>query len=60
MLDAQMIRTLFESLNEELHSMGVIGEVGGGAVMCLVFNARDSTKDVDGIFEPTEKSAKPV
>lgn len=57
MLDTQMIRTLFEALNDELDSMGVIGEVGicGGAVMCLVFNARDSTKDVDGVFEPTRE-----
>lgn len=57
MLDTQMIRTLFEALNDELNSMGVIGEVGicGGAVMCLVFNARDSTKDVDGVFEPTRE-----
>ena len=57
MLDAQTIRTLFEALNDELSSMEVIGEVGicGGAVMCLVFNARESTKDVDGVFRPTSE-----
>jgi hypothetical protein len=55
MLDAPTIRRLFEALNAELRANGVIGEVGicGGAVMCLVFKARASTKDVDAIFEPT-------
>ncbi len=55
MLDTKLIHTLFEALNRELQKSGVIGEVGicGGAVMCLVFNARQSTKDVDAIFEPT-------
>ena len=55
MLDTELIHNLFEALNYELNQSGVIGEVGicGGAVMCLVFNARKSTKDVDAIFEPT-------
>ncbi len=54
MLNQKTIRALFEALNGELHAKGVIGEVGicGGAVMCLVFKARASTKDVDAIFEP--------
>jgi hypothetical protein len=57
MLDAATIRRLFAALNEELQTKGVVGEVGicGGAVMCLVFNARRATKDVDGIFTPTQE-----
>ena len=57
MLDSDTIRALFSALSEELGRRGVTGEVGlcGGAVMCLVFEARPSTRDVDGIFEPTRE-----
>ena len=57
MLDTETIKKLFHALNEELRTVDAIGEVGicGGAVMCLVFNARNSTKDVDGIFKPTKE-----
>jgi hypothetical protein len=55
MLTSKDIKRLFEKLNEELMQLGTIGEVGivGGAVMCLVYNARASTRDVDGVFEPS-------
>jgi len=55
MLDRALIRRLFKALNAELRKAGVVGEVGlcGGAVMCLVFEARRATKDVEAIFKPT-------
>lgn len=55
-LSKRDIERLFELLNEELRSASVQGEVYlvGGAVMCLAFDARDSTRDVDGVFMPTK------
>ena len=57
MLDSKTILRLFSALNDELRDAGVRGEIGicGGAVMCLVYNARESTKDVDAIFRPTQE-----
>lgn len=56
MLTKIQIENLFAKLNIKLKEKGEKAEVGivGGTVMCLVFNARNATRDVDAIFEPTK------
>lgn len=53
-LDGQTLRRLFSLLNDELARTKTKAElyVVGGAVMCLAYNARPSTQDVDAVFKP--------
>ena len=53
-MNQQEILKYLRMVNDELTHRNYKGEIClyGGAVMCLVFNARPSTKDVDAIFEP--------
>ncbi|MDJ0869241.1 MAG: hypothetical protein QNK03_24265 [Myxococcota bacterium] len=54
-LSREDILRLLRALNTELEADGVRGQVNlaGGAVMCLAFGARASTRDVDAVFEPS-------
>lgn len=51
------IRRLLHLLDEELGEAGVEGELYlvGGAVMCLAFDARPATRDVDALFRPVRE-----
>ena len=62
MLDRKRILRLLRALDAELGKAGVVGEVllCGGAVMCLVFEARKATKDVDAIFAPAREMRRAV
>jgi hypothetical protein len=49
------ILRLLDLLNVELRRADIQGDihVAGGAVMCLAFKARDSTRDIDALCKPS-------
>lgn len=59
-LSKDEIQEYFQLLNNELKSLNKHGQllICGGAALTLVYNARDSTQDIDGIFEPKETFRK--
>jgi uncharacterized protein (DUF1778 family) len=54
-LSRERIESLLRALSDELGARGTTGEVHvvGGAVMCLVYGAREATKDVDALMRPS-------
>ncbi len=56
-MDTDQIKQYLAELNDELRAQDVKGEIClyGGAVMCIVYQARPNTKDVDAIFRPTQQ-----
>ncbi len=56
-LSREKIMQLLRALDEALSVESVVGEVYlvGGAVMCLVFDQRADTLDVDAWFHPPER-----
>ncbi len=61
-MDAEEIKQYLEDLNDELRAANTKGEVClyGGAVMCLVYEARPSTRDVDAIFKPASEMREAI
>jgi hypothetical protein len=55
MLNKNEMIKYFEIINEKLKQKALTGEIClfGGAVMCLVFESRAATKDIDAVFAPT-------
>jgi hypothetical protein len=54
---AEEIKQYLSELNDELRAIEVKGEIClyGGAVMCVVYDARPATKDVDAVFRPVRE-----
>lgn len=57
MMEKKQIRLYLNELNDELRLKNIKGELClyGGAVLCLVYDARPSTKDIDAVFKPARE-----
>lgn len=55
-MERKEILYYLEKLNDMLKDKDIKGQIGlyGGTVMCIAYNARKSTKDIDAIFEPKQ------
>ena len=55
-MTTQEIEKYLEASNDELNWAGVKGESPyGAALMCLGYQARPSTQDIDAVFQTTAK-----
>lgn len=55
-MTGEEITKYLDQLNDELSLANIKGEISiHGAVMCLVYDARPATKDVDAIFKPSSE-----
>jgi predicted nucleotidyltransferase len=56
------INNYLHEINDRLQAINKHGEIlmAGGAVMTAVFNSRDSTRDIDAYFKPSEEIRKIV
>ena len=61
-MNKEEITQYLAELNDELRAMNVKGEVClyGGVVMCLLYDVRPSTKDVDAVFKPTQQMRQAI
>jgi hypothetical protein len=61
-MDRDQIKNALDQLNVELQRVDVKGELClyGGAAMCLAFDARPSTRDVDAVFKPTHQMREAI
>lgn len=55
MISKEDIERFLKEINDEMKNRNITGEIVicGGAVMTMVYEARPSTKDVDGLYVPT-------